>query len=203
MSAKFCAEFSDLLAIPNLASDQANIRAQRRPDRGHAEEARPNDPATHARRRAADRGRRPRGAASAKRTIAFYAHYDGQPVDPVEVEKRAVEAGHARPRGKATSTGATAKTIDPEWRLYARSCRRRQGADHRDRGRARRARGQRGEAGGQSAFRFRRRGRSGLASPRGSISRNIRKFCVRTPGCFATVRFIKAGRRNSSSARAG
>src|SRR5262245_19967630 len=77
------AEFSDLLAIPNLASDQPNI--QKNADfikammekRGLATQL-------------LSLGKAPPIvvgdliAPSAKRTIAFYAHYDGQPVDPTK-----------------------------------------------------------------------------------------------------------------------
>ena len=56
---------------------------------------------------------------NAKRTIAFYAHYDGQPVDPVKW-KNVRETGDARPCGSDVDW-PRAKAIDPEWRYYARS----------------------------------------------------------------------------------
>ncbi len=60
----------------------------------------------------------------ATRTIVFYAHYDGQPVDPKEwatppwepvVRDKPLEDG-----GKAVVLAAVG-AIEPEWRLYARS----------------------------------------------------------------------------------
>src|SRR6476646_4874287 len=75
------AEFSDLLSIPNLASDAPNIQRNAEAIRALCEK----------------RGLKTRlltvagappvvvadlAVPNAKRTIAFYAHYDGQPVDP-------------------------------------------------------------------------------------------------------------------------
>ena len=71
----------------------------------------------------------------------FYAHYDGQPVDPAQWatppwtpvlrDKTLTEGG--REIAAPTTPGA----VDGEWRLYWAVRRRRQGADHRDAGRAR------------------------------------------------------------------
>lgn len=81
--AEILAEFTELLAIPNLASDRVNIEknavaiAEMFKRRGAAtkllriEGAPPVVIATV-------------GVPKAKSTIAFYAHYDGQPVDPAQ-----------------------------------------------------------------------------------------------------------------------
>ena len=117
------AEFEELLAIPNLARDQPDIRKNAAVVQAMFEK----------------RGVKTRllevpGAPpvvfgqietpGATRTLMFYAHYDGQPLDPKEwasppwqpvVRNRALDAGGdvvALP-----SSGA----IDPEWRIYARS----------------------------------------------------------------------------------
>jgi len=112
-------EFTDLLAIPNLASDSPNIQRN----------------ADAIRQMLEKRGLKVQlltvdhappivvgdlSIPGAKRTIAFYAHYDGQPVDlprwksdpwkPVMRDN----AGH-------DVDWQNAQSIDPEWRLYARS----------------------------------------------------------------------------------
>ena len=56
----------------------------------------------------------------AKRTIAFYAHYDGQPVDPAKWKSEPWRPVMRDASGKDVDW-QTAGTIDPEWRLYARS----------------------------------------------------------------------------------
>jgi acetylornithine deacetylase/succinyl-diaminopimelate desuccinylase-like protein len=61
----------------------------------------------------------------AKRTVVFYAHYDGQPVVPAQwatppftpvMRDKALNAG-----GKPVDWRAAGTRIDPEWRLYGRS----------------------------------------------------------------------------------
>ncbi|MBA2585625.1 MAG: M20/M25/M40 family metallo-hydrolase [Chthoniobacterales bacterium] len=112
-------EFSDLLAIPNLASDAENI-------------ARNADAisASCTRRGLSVRLLRIAGAPplvvaelhvpDATRTIGFYAHYDGQPVDrarwksdPWKPVMRDVEGNEI--------DWQKAKSVDSEWRIYARS----------------------------------------------------------------------------------
>ena len=112
-------EFSDLLAIPNLANDAPNIRRnadairQMLEKRGVTvqvltlENAPPivvgDVPGT-----------------GSNRTIGFYAHYDGQPVDPAKWTSDPWKPVMRNGSGHDVDW-ATAKAIDPEWRLYARS----------------------------------------------------------------------------------
>ena len=117
------AEFMDLLAVPNLARDEANIRR--------------NAAAVQAmfdKRGVKTRLLEVPGAPpvvfgqidtpGATRTLLFYAHYDGQPLDPKEwasppwqpvVRNRALDAG-----GDVVALPSSG-LIDPEWRIYARS----------------------------------------------------------------------------------
>lgn len=100
-------EFTSLLAIPNVASDTPNIR--RNADTLVAMLKRRNVEA----RLLAIPDAPPIvygeiKTAGAKRTIVFYAHYDGQPVTPAEWE------------GGAPFTPVQ-RTVDGEQRLYARS----------------------------------------------------------------------------------
>jgi acetylornithine deacetylase/succinyl-diaminopimelate desuccinylase-like protein len=112
-------EFSDLLAIPNLASDTANIERNASAIRAMCEKRGLTTKALTL------DGAPPivvadLAAPEAKRTIAVYAHYDGQPVDPAKWKSDPWKpvmrdaAGHEVDWLKA-------KSIDPEWRLYARS----------------------------------------------------------------------------------
>ena len=62
----------------------------------------------------------------AARTIIFYAHYDGQPVDPkawtvTEPFKPVIFDRPFEKGGKSIPFPTAGEKIDPEWRLYARS----------------------------------------------------------------------------------
>lgn len=117
-------ELSDLLAIPNLASDSANIRRnarhivsllERRGISSRVLETPGAPPAVYGELR----------TPGATRTIVFYAHYDGQPVDttqwvsppwkPTLRDKPHTAGGAVIPF--PTQPG----TVQGEWRLYARS----------------------------------------------------------------------------------
>jgi acetylornithine deacetylase/succinyl-diaminopimelate desuccinylase-like protein len=124
---RILAEFVRLLSIPNVASDRENIRRN----------------AALLVEMMKARGLEPRllEAASADvppavfgewkvpgaaRTIIFYAHYDGQPTDPSKwtgtrpwqptLRDAPFEAG-----GKILPMPSDSETINPGWRLYARS----------------------------------------------------------------------------------
>jgi acetylornithine deacetylase/succinyl-diaminopimelate desuccinylase-like protein len=112
-------EFSDFLAIPNLASDAPNIARNAAAIRAMFDK----------------RGVTTRlltldnappivvvdvPARGATRTIAFYAHYDGQPVDPKQWQTPPWTPVMRDAAGNDVDW-RNAKTLDPEWRLYARS----------------------------------------------------------------------------------
>ena len=119
--------FTDLLRLPNVASDVENIRLNAArimdimelygldPRLLHADT--PNTPAA-----VYAEWKTP----GAQRTLLFYAHYDGQPTDPKQwtgtlpwqptFRTAAIEAG-----GKIIPNPEPGTMIDPQWRLYARS----------------------------------------------------------------------------------
>lgn len=121
-------ELAEFLAIPNVASDQANIQknaarlVEMMKARGIQTELLP----------IAGRGPVVFGklmTSGAKRTVIFYAHYDGQPVDaaawtdgkPFEpvLRDNAIEAGGKRIPFPDAAAGSGAYRDD--WRIYARS----------------------------------------------------------------------------------
>lgn len=112
-------EFAALLAIPNLASDLPNIRRNAAVIRTMCEK-----------RGLAVKTLELEGvpplivadllAAGAKRTIAFYAHYDGQPVDAARWKSDPWKPV-MRDSGGNEVDWRKGKSVDPEWRFYARS----------------------------------------------------------------------------------
>jgi len=116
-------EFVSLLSIPNIARDRENIQrnaeaiAAMMTKRGFAPKLLSvpgGNPIVFGELR----------TPGATRTIAFYAHYDGQPLDPKEwasppfeptLRDKPVEDG-----GRVIPLPAPGRTFDPEWRLYAR-----------------------------------------------------------------------------------
>ena len=120
-------EFLNLLSIPNVASDRANIRKnaevimqmmkQRGLDPRLLEATTPNTPpAVFAEVK----------TPGATRTLIVYAHYDGQPTDPKQwsgslpwhpvFRSAPLESG-----GQTIAPPNTADAINPEWRIYGRS----------------------------------------------------------------------------------
>jgi acetylornithine deacetylase/succinyl-diaminopimelate desuccinylase-like protein len=117
-------ELAELLAIPNVASDTANIRRNAEwlesafRSRGFEARVLPTDgnPLVWAERRWPDNDR----------TILFYAHFDGQPVEPSRwdqpdpfepVLKEPTPEGDFRTIPMERLEGE----IDPDWRIFARS----------------------------------------------------------------------------------
>jgi acetylornithine deacetylase/succinyl-diaminopimelate desuccinylase-like protein len=118
-------EFTALLAIPNLASDSANIRRNAAAVRAMLE------------RRGATTQllESPAGGPpavygelktpGATRTIVIYAHYDGQPVEPAKWATAPWEPtlrdGPLETGGRVVALPSSGGVAQPEWRLYARS----------------------------------------------------------------------------------
>jgi acetylornithine deacetylase/succinyl-diaminopimelate desuccinylase-like protein len=116
-------ELIDLLSLPNLSRDQDSIRRnaaavlelfEKRGVKARLLEVPGAPPAVYGEIR----------TTGATRTVLFYAHYDGQPLDPKEwatppwqpvVRDRPIEKD-----GRVIPLPAAGK-IDPEWRIYARS----------------------------------------------------------------------------------
>ncbi|HEX8442198.1 MAG TPA: M20/M25/M40 family metallo-hydrolase [Allosphingosinicella sp.] len=120
-------EYLDLLAIPNIASDTANIRRN----------------ADRLLQMMAKRGLSPRLLEAddvavppavygewlvpgATRTFVIYAHYDGQPVTPSDWKSTqpfvpVLRTARLDRPGKLIPLPAEGAAIDPEWRIYARS----------------------------------------------------------------------------------
>jgi acetylornithine deacetylase/succinyl-diaminopimelate desuccinylase-like protein len=121
--AEIIGEFVELLSIPNVASDTANIRRnaakliemmKRRGIDARLLEGN-GPPAVFGELK----------AQGATRTVAIYAHYDGQPVDPSkwasEPFKPTLYDKPVEARGRPVPLPNPGKKFDPEWRLYARS----------------------------------------------------------------------------------
>ena len=120
-------ELTALLALRNVASDRAAIRAnaarvvELMRARGLAPrllEA-PGDstpPAVYGEYR----------VPGATRTLVFYAHYDGQPADPAQWTggrpwEPVLRSGPLDAGGRVVALPPATQPLDPEWRLYARS----------------------------------------------------------------------------------
>src|SRR5207302_11474534 len=117
-------ELFELLAIPNVAANKDDIQRNAATLKAMFERRRftadilptSGSPVVLAERRAPGGGRR---------TMAFYFHYDGQPVDPREwthgppfapvIVVRDGSSERSRP------TPQPGETINGEWRVYARS----------------------------------------------------------------------------------
>ncbi|MEP6494878.1 MAG: M20/M25/M40 family metallo-hydrolase [bacterium] len=123
--AEMVRELSTFLAIPNLATDAPNIRrnvahlmgmlASRGIQARVLESPNGGPPAVYGEL----------ASPGATKTVVFYAHYDGQPVDTTQwttppwqpvLRDKALDAG-----GKPVAIPTTSGGINGEWRLYARS----------------------------------------------------------------------------------
>jgi acetylornithine deacetylase/succinyl-diaminopimelate desuccinylase-like protein len=119
---KIVKEFMDLLAIPNVASDSANIRKngdlivemlKRRGVEARLLEFKDTPPAVYGELK----------NPSAAKTIGIYVHYDGQPVDASQWKsepwKPVLREGPID--SKTIDLNSVDGPLNPEWRLYARS----------------------------------------------------------------------------------
>jgi acetylornithine deacetylase/succinyl-diaminopimelate desuccinylase-like protein len=117
-------ELVDLLAIPNVAADRQNIRRNAEHLRGLLERRgfaaavleTDGNPLVHGEL----------VVPGATRTVLFYSHYDGQPVDPKAWRQpdpfRAVmRTGRTDRGGTEIADFSSRTTFEPEWRLYGRS----------------------------------------------------------------------------------
>ena len=116
-------EFIALLAIPNVSRDRMNI------ERNAETIARMLEQRGVASRLVSAPGANPVvfgeiRTPGASRTIVFYAHYDGQPLDPKEWATPPFEPvlrdKPFQDGGKLVALPAAGQRFDPEWRLYAR-----------------------------------------------------------------------------------
>jgi acetylornithine deacetylase/succinyl-diaminopimelate desuccinylase-like protein len=122
--AEILREFSDLLAIPNVAADSVNIRRNaaaltqmlgRRGVTARLLEVAGASPAVFGELR----------APGASRTLVLYAHYDGQPVDPRQWRGSAwqpvLRSGPLSPDVHEVPWPAAGARTDPNTRVFARS----------------------------------------------------------------------------------
>ena len=116
-------EFVALLSIPNVASDRPNIL------RNAAAIVAMMEKRGIAARQVSVPGGNPVvfgeiRTMGATRTIGFYAHYDGQPLDPREWKSPPFEPTLRDRRveddGSVIALPGAGQRFDPEWRLYAR-----------------------------------------------------------------------------------
>lgn len=116
---KILTELAELVSIPNLASDLPNIErnavairalCERRGLKVQLLRLDKAPPIVVADLR----------APNAQRTIAFYAHYDGQPVDPACWQSDPWKPVMRNSAGREIDW-RKAKSSDPEWRLYGRA----------------------------------------------------------------------------------
>ncbi len=117
-------EFGGLLSIPNVQSDTANIRRnadllramlERRGLRTRLLETDGAPPAVYGEL----------SSPGAARTVAIYAHYDGQPADPAlwksEPWKAVLRDGRLEDGGRDVALESAPSPLPGEWRLFARS----------------------------------------------------------------------------------
>src|SRR5215468_29180 len=117
--------YAQLLSIPNVASDTANIRAnadfistalEKRGFKTRLLSAGAGSPVVY--------GELP--SPGARHTILWYAHYDGQPVDKSQWAsdpwQPVLRDGLTTEAAKAVAMDASLHTpLSPEWRIYARA----------------------------------------------------------------------------------
>jgi acetylornithine deacetylase/succinyl-diaminopimelate desuccinylase-like protein len=121
---KIVSELVTLLSIPNVAADRANIREKAEllvrvfARRGFTAEILETEgnPLVYAERK----------SPGARGTTLYYAHYDGQPVNPSLWKQESpwkpiLRDGRMEDGGKEISGLTTLSRYEPNWRIYARS----------------------------------------------------------------------------------
>src|SRR5262249_16760226 len=116
--------YAELLSLPNVASDTANIQAnagrieallQQRGFQTRLLSVPGSPPVVY--------GELP--APGGKHTILWYAHYDGQPVDPSQWASGpwvpVLRDGLTTDPGKTIALDSLRAPLNPEWRIYARA----------------------------------------------------------------------------------
>ncbi|MGE3190306.1 MAG: M20/M25/M40 family metallo-hydrolase, partial [Vicinamibacterales bacterium] len=117
-------ELADLLRIPNVAADRANIRRNAETLRGMLERRgftaelleTDGNPLVWGELK----------VPGATRTLLLYAHYDGQPVDPANWKQGSpfepiLRDGRMEDGGKEVAGLGTLNEYKPDWRVYGRS----------------------------------------------------------------------------------
>jgi acetylornithine deacetylase/succinyl-diaminopimelate desuccinylase-like protein len=117
-------EFVDLLSIPNVATDRANIRRNAEFIRSMLERRGVRTELLETAGNPLVYGEKNRPGAT--KTILFYIHYDGQPVDPAKWKQASpftpVMRDGRMEEGAATIPNfASSATFPDKWRIYARS----------------------------------------------------------------------------------
>lgn len=122
-------EFVSFLSIPNVAVDTINLRKSAgflmdmMKKRG-IQQVQLLDPVTAG---APSSVYGEITTAGAKQTLIFYAHYDGQPVNPAQWAKELspfepqLASGAIDKGGKIIDISPNTNSFDPEWRIYARA----------------------------------------------------------------------------------
>jgi acetylornithine deacetylase/succinyl-diaminopimelate desuccinylase-like protein len=122
--AEIVRSYAELLSVPNVASDTANIRAnadliaaqlEKRGFKTRLLSAAGSPPVVY--------GELP--APGARHTILWYAHYDGQPVDKAQWAgdpwNAVLRDGLVESGGKIVALDSLRPPLNPEWRIYARA----------------------------------------------------------------------------------
>jgi len=120
--AQIVRDYAKLLAIPNVASDTANIRAnanyvvellQQRGFSARALEVAGAPPAVYGELK----------SPGAKHTLLWYVHYDGQPVDKAQwaADPWQPVLREGGVDGKVIALDSLTSPLNPEWRIYARA----------------------------------------------------------------------------------
>lgn len=118
------AEFVELLSIPNVASDHANIRRNAEFVRGMLERRGMKAELLETAGNPLVYGQK--NVPGAAKTILFYIHYDGQPVDPVKWKQPGpftpiMRDGRMEDGAKQIADFLTRDKFPGDWRIYARS----------------------------------------------------------------------------------